>query len=83
MCVLFFSSFSVFSSHCISQILESISHIHQHDIVHRDLKVSDHTLVVQKSVTEMWHCVVNEDGRHLWRLGIEHTHAHTLTDVTL
>uniref|UniRef100_A0A3B3C055 calcium/calmodulin-dependent protein kinase n=1 Tax=Oryzias melastigma TaxID=30732 RepID=A0A3B3C055_ORYME len=25
-------------SHCISQILESISHIHQHDIVHRDLK---------------------------------------------
>lgn len=27
-------------SHCINQILESISHIHQHDIVHRDLKVS-------------------------------------------
>ncbi|XP_028983004.1 calcium/calmodulin-dependent protein kinase type II subunit gamma isoform X3 [Betta splendens] len=26
------------ASHCISQILESISHIHQHDIVHRDLK---------------------------------------------
>lgn len=27
-------------SHCINQILESVSHIHQHDIVHRDLKVS-------------------------------------------
>lgn len=27
-------------SHCISQILESVNHIHQHDIVHRDLKVS-------------------------------------------
>ncbi|XP_051945678.1 calcium/calmodulin-dependent protein kinase type II subunit gamma isoform X11 [Xyrauchen texanus] len=26
------------ASHCISQILESVSHIHQHDIVHRDLK---------------------------------------------
>ncbi|XP_061600633.1 calcium/calmodulin-dependent protein kinase type II subunit gamma isoform X12 [Cololabis saira] len=26
------------ASHCISQILESITHIHQHDIVHRDLK---------------------------------------------
>lgn len=31
---------SVSFSHCINQILESISHIHQHDIVHRDLKVS-------------------------------------------
>ncbi|KTG47318.1 hypothetical protein cypCar_00025486 [Cyprinus carpio] len=28
------------ASHCINQILESVSHIHQHDIVHRDLKVS-------------------------------------------
>uniref|UniRef100_H3DQQ5 Protein kinase domain-containing protein n=2 Tax=Tetraodon nigroviridis TaxID=99883 RepID=H3DQQ5_TETNG len=28
------------ASHCISQILESVNHIHQHDIVHRDLKVS-------------------------------------------
>lgn len=27
-------------SHCIHQILESVHHIHQHDIVHRDLKVS-------------------------------------------
>ncbi|GLD66455.1 calcium/calmodulin-dependent protein kinase type II subunit gamma isoform X20 [Lates japonicus] len=26
------------ASHCINQILESVSHIHQHDIVHRDLK---------------------------------------------
>ncbi|XP_061667326.1 calcium/calmodulin-dependent protein kinase type II subunit gamma isoform X8 [Syngnathoides biaculeatus] len=26
------------ASHCISQILESVNHIHQHDIVHRDLK---------------------------------------------
>lgn len=26
-------------SHCIHQILESVNHIHQHDIVHRDLKV--------------------------------------------
>ncbi|XP_062859056.1 calcium/calmodulin-dependent protein kinase (CaM kinase) II gamma 1 isoform X11 [Trichomycterus rosablanca] len=26
------------ASQCISQILESVSHIHQHDIVHRDLK---------------------------------------------
>lgn len=34
------SSFYVSSSHCINQILESVSHIHQHDIVHRDLKVS-------------------------------------------
>ncbi|MED6260223.1 Calcium/calmodulin-dependent protein kinase type II subunit gamma, partial [Ataeniobius toweri] len=25
-------------SHCIHQILESVHHIHQHDIVHRDLK---------------------------------------------
>lgn len=32
-------------SHCINQILESISHIHQHDIVHRDLKVSYQTLM--------------------------------------
>lgn len=30
----------LFFSHCISQILESVNHIHQHDIVHRDLKVS-------------------------------------------
>uniref|UniRef100_A0A673MSS5 Protein kinase domain-containing protein n=1 Tax=Sinocyclocheilus rhinocerous TaxID=307959 RepID=A0A673MSS5_9TELE len=28
------------ASHCIHQILESVSHIHHHDIVHRDLKVS-------------------------------------------
>uniref|UniRef100_A0A3Q0QVC2 Calcium/calmodulin-dependent protein kinase (CaM kinase) II beta 2 n=1 Tax=Amphilophus citrinellus TaxID=61819 RepID=A0A3Q0QVC2_AMPCI len=28
------------ASHCIHQILESVHHIHQHDIVHRDLKVS-------------------------------------------
>lgn len=28
-----------FCSHCIHQILESVNHIHQHDIVHRDLKV--------------------------------------------
>lgn len=34
------SSMSVSFSHCINQILESVSHIHQHDIVHRDLKVS-------------------------------------------
>lgn len=27
-------------SHCIHQILDSVHHIHQHDIVHRDLKVS-------------------------------------------
>uniref|UniRef100_A0A8C7XQ90 Protein kinase domain-containing protein n=1 Tax=Oryzias sinensis TaxID=183150 RepID=A0A8C7XQ90_9TELE len=27
------------ASHCIHQILESVHHIHQHDIVHRDLKV--------------------------------------------
>ncbi|XP_064125809.1 calcium/calmodulin-dependent protein kinase type II subunit gamma isoform X11 [Loxodonta africana] len=27
------------ASHCIHQILESVNHIHQHDIVHRDLKV--------------------------------------------
>uniref|UniRef100_A0A8C9WB37 calcium/calmodulin-dependent protein kinase n=1 Tax=Scleropages formosus TaxID=113540 RepID=A0A8C9WB37_SCLFO len=26
------------ASHCISQILESVSYIHQHDVVHRDLK---------------------------------------------
>ncbi|XP_031361090.1 calcium/calmodulin-dependent protein kinase type II subunit gamma isoform X17 [Lonchura striata] len=26
------------ASHCIHQILESVNHIHQHDIVHRDLK---------------------------------------------
>lgn len=38
-----FSSVSVSFSHCINQILESVSHIHQHDIVHRDLKVSYHT----------------------------------------
>ncbi|ROL54047.1 Calcium/calmodulin-dependent protein kinase type II subunit beta [Anabarilius grahami] len=29
------------ASHCIHQILESVSHIHHHDIVHRDLK--EHT----------------------------------------
>ncbi|KAI5088409.1 calcium/calmodulin-dependent protein kinase type II subunit beta isoform X7 [Silurus meridionalis] len=28
------------ASHCIHQILDSVNHIHQHDIVHRDLKVS-------------------------------------------
>uniref|UniRef100_A0A8C2BHZ5 Calcium/calmodulin-dependent protein kinase (CaM kinase) II beta 2 n=1 Tax=Cyprinus carpio TaxID=7962 RepID=A0A8C2BHZ5_CYPCA len=28
------------ASHCIHQILESVNHIHHHDIVHRDLKVS-------------------------------------------
>ncbi|KAJ8379328.1 hypothetical protein SKAU_G00001060 [Synaphobranchus kaupii] len=28
------------ASHCIHQILDSVHHIHQHDIVHRDLKVS-------------------------------------------
>nr|XP_023676213.1 calcium/calmodulin-dependent protein kinase type II subunit gamma-like [Paramormyrops kingsleyae] len=28
------------ASQCINQILESVNHIHQHDIVHRDLKVS-------------------------------------------
>ncbi|KAK1800846.1 hypothetical protein P4O66_006025 [Electrophorus voltai] len=27
-------------SHCIHQILDSVGHIHHHDIVHRDLKVS-------------------------------------------
>ncbi|XP_026103843.1 calcium/calmodulin-dependent protein kinase type II subunit gamma-like [Carassius auratus] len=26
------------ASHCIHQILDSVHHIHQHDIVHRDLK---------------------------------------------
>uniref|UniRef100_A0A8C7CKA8 Calcium/calmodulin dependent protein kinase II beta n=1 Tax=Oncorhynchus kisutch TaxID=8019 RepID=A0A8C7CKA8_ONCKI len=26
------------ASHCITQILDSVHHIHQHDIVHRDLK---------------------------------------------
>lgn len=26
-------------SHCIHQILDSVSYTHQHDIVHRDLKV--------------------------------------------
>lgn len=35
-----FVPFSSLRSHCISQILESVNHIHQHDIVHRDLKVS-------------------------------------------
>lgn len=30
------------ASHCIHQILESVNHIHQHDIVHRDLKVLTH-----------------------------------------
>lgn len=34
-------------SHCISQILESVNHIHQHDIVHRDLKVSGCPLLWQ------------------------------------
>lgn len=38
-----YSYVSVSFSHCINQILESVSHIHQHDIVHRDLKVSYHT----------------------------------------
>uniref|UniRef100_A0A3B3SJ55 calcium/calmodulin-dependent protein kinase n=1 Tax=Paramormyrops kingsleyae TaxID=1676925 RepID=A0A3B3SJ55_9TELE len=28
------------ASQCINQILESVNHIHQHDIVHRDLKVN-------------------------------------------
>ncbi|CAB1312629.1 unnamed protein product [Coregonus sp. 'balchen'] len=28
------------ASQCINQILESVHHMHQHDIVHRDLKVS-------------------------------------------
>lgn len=31
----------LFFSQCINQILESVNHIHQHDIVHRDLKVSE------------------------------------------
>lgn len=34
------SSLFCLHSHCIHQILESVHHIHQHDIVHRDLKVS-------------------------------------------
>lgn len=39
-CVCNFVCLSVLScSHCIHQILESVNHIHQHDIVHRDLKV--------------------------------------------
>lgn len=49
----FFSPSFIFSvspfvslSHCINQILESVSHIHQHDIVHRDLKVS-HAVVME------------------------------------
>ncbi|CDQ91877.1 unnamed protein product, partial [Oncorhynchus mykiss] len=29
------------ASQCINQILESVHHMHQHDIVHRDLKVSN------------------------------------------
>lgn len=33
-------------SHCINQILESVSHIHQHDIVHRDLKVRHDRITV-------------------------------------
>lgn len=37
---MYFRFFPFFWSHCISQILESVNHIHQHDIVHRDLKVS-------------------------------------------
>lgn len=40
MCVHNFVCLSLLScSHCIHQILESVNHIHQHDIVHRDLKV--------------------------------------------
>ncbi len=31
----------LFFSQCINQILESVNHIHQHEIVHRDLKVSE------------------------------------------
>uniref|UniRef100_A0A672LS76 Calcium/calmodulin-dependent protein kinase type II subunit gamma n=1 Tax=Sinocyclocheilus grahami TaxID=75366 RepID=A0A672LS76_SINGR len=34
------------ASQCINQILESVNHIHQHDIVHRDLKVSESLLMV-------------------------------------
>ncbi|CAB1311863.1 unnamed protein product [Coregonus sp. 'balchen'] len=34
-------SHPLLSSQCINQILESVQHIHQHDIVHRDLKVSE------------------------------------------
>lgn len=35
-----FLSLFCLHSHCIHQILDSVHHIHQHDIVHRDLKVS-------------------------------------------
>ncbi|KAJ8339502.1 hypothetical protein SKAU_G00362880 [Synaphobranchus kaupii] len=32
------------ASHCIHQILDSVSHIHLHDIVHRDLKILEAVL---------------------------------------
>ncbi|KAK0138086.1 Calcium/calmodulin-dependent protein kinase type II subunit beta [Merluccius polli] len=32
------------ASHCIHQILDSVHHIHQHDIVHRDLKILEAVL---------------------------------------
>lgn len=88
--VLCSSSFSVSSSHCINQILESVSHIHQHDIVHRDLKVSDHTPLVNievpcilyKSLEKWlalcckWRLKTCGNSQHVWAL------LHTHTDVT-
>lgn len=56
-------------SHCISQILESVNHIHQHDIVHRDLKVSGCLLPWQPHTSTRTHTSARGHGNAARALG--------------
>ncbi|TSN86038.1 Calcium/calmodulin-dependent protein kinase type II subunit beta [Bagarius yarrelli] len=57
------------ASHCIHQILDSVNHIHQHDIVHRDLKTNMRPLVFACS-----HCIqqILEAVLHCHQMGVVH-----------
>ncbi|KAK6313525.1 hypothetical protein J4Q44_G00168720 [Coregonus suidteri] len=57
------------ASHCITQILDSVHHIHQHDIVHRDLKTNMRPLVFACS-----HCIqqILEAVLHCHQMGVVH-----------
>ncbi|KAK6306014.1 hypothetical protein J4Q44_G00229390 [Coregonus suidteri] len=64
------------ASHCITQILDSVHHIHQHDIVHRDLKgiVAMLLRLTCPLVFACSHCIqqIVEAVLHCHQMGVVH-----------